>query len=73
MNETNATENTMSTELVEEYYRSEIDPKGECGFCYLSEQGKHGEVRRVWSSEWWQYIPLCEKHAGVEKDAETWR
>lgn len=70
MTETNTDTNTA---LVEEYYRSERDEAQECGFCYTSEQGKHGEVRRVWSSEWWQYIPLCEKHAGIEEDQNTWR
>lgn len=65
--------NDTNTELVEEYYRSEVDPAGECGFCYTSEQGKHGQVRRVWSSDFTQYIPLCEKHAGIERDMETWR
>lgn len=36
--------------------------KLECGFCYQSEQGKHGEVRREWSKEFEQYIAVCRKH-----------
>lgn len=55
-----------NTALAEEYYHSERDEKQECGFCYKSEKGKHGEVRRVWSWEWSQYIPLCRKHAGIQ-------
>lgn len=41
-----------------------------CGFCYDREQGKHGDVKREWSPEWLQYIPVCRKHAiadGMDK------
>lgn len=64
---------TIDTNLVEEYHRSKPDPKGECGFCYSSEQGKHGEVRRVWLEEFTQHVGICEKHAGVEADNNQWR
>ena len=57
-----------------------VDYKGEvlkCGFCYPREQHTHGEVKREWSPEWRQFIPVCRKHAladgmidGVENKGE---
>lgn len=41
-----------------------------CGFCYPREQGKHGEIKREWSQEWLQYIPVCRKHA-LRNDGEA--
>lgn len=35
----------------------------ECGFCYLREQGTHGEIKREWSQEWMMYIAVCRKHS----------
>lgn len=35
----------------------------ECGFCYPREQGTHGEVKREWSQEWLQFIPVCRMHS----------
>jgi hypothetical protein len=34
-----------------------------CAFCYSREQGKNGEIKREWSPEWLQFIPVCRKHA----------
>ncbi len=34
-----------------------------CGFCYDRENGKHGEIKREWSWEWLQFIPVCRLHA----------
>lgn len=42
-----------------------------CAFCYPREQGTHGPVKREWSPEWEQFIPVCRKHAladGMERD-----
>lgn len=35
---------------------------GQCGFCYQSEQGTHGEIIREWSEDFTQYIPVCRLH-----------
>jgi hypothetical protein len=40
-----------------------------CGFCHHSEQGTHGEIKREWSQEWLQFIPLCRKHS-IEEDEQ---
>lgn len=42
--------------------KNEMNDLG-CAFCYPREQGKHGEVKREWSQEWLQFIPVCRKHA----------
>lgn len=34
-----------------------------CGFCYDREQGKHGEIKKEWSSDWGMPIAVCRKHA----------
>lgn len=34
-----------------------------CGFCFNREQGKHGEIKREWSQDWQQFIPVCRKHS----------
>lgn len=33
-----------------------------CGFCSRDEQGKHGEIRREWLSEFKIMVPVCRKH-----------
>lgn len=35
----------------------------QCGFCYTREQGKNGEVKREWSEDFKQFIPVCKKHS----------
>ena len=55
------------------------DWKGEvlkCGYCFPREQHKHGEIKREWSPEWMQFIPVCRKHAIADgmmakQDADT--
>jgi hypothetical protein len=34
-----------------------------CAFCFDREQKTHGEIKREWSPEWLQFIPVCRKHA----------
>ena len=34
-----------------------------CGFCHDSQQGQHGEIRREYSPEWRDFIPVCRKHS----------
>lgn len=34
-----------------------------CVFCWDREQGTNGEIKREWSEEWKQHIPVCRKHA----------
>ena len=38
-----------------------------CGFCYRSEQGKHGEVLREWLPEFRMAVPVCRKHSFGEE------
>lgn len=40
----------------------------QCAFCYPREQGKNGEVKREWASDWNQFVAVCRKHTfgGVE-------
>lgn len=33
-----------------------------CAFCWSREQHTHGEVKREFSPEWQQFIPVCRKH-----------
>jgi len=52
----------MSKEIKTEWKMS-WEHQTKCGFCYDREQGKHGEIKREWSPEWNQFIPVCRKHA----------
>jgi hypothetical protein len=54
-----------SRDFVEEW---ELFCEGKlCGFCYRSEQGKHGEVRKEWLREFWMMVPVCRKHSFSEE------
>lgn len=44
-------------------------PEIQCAFCFPSEHGKHGEVRREWSIEWTMFIPACRSHAQEIKES----
>ena len=57
----------IDIEIATDYHTSKLHAAQRCGFCYDSEQGTHGEVRRVWSNEWMQFIPLCARHSGAEE------
>lgn len=55
----------MKTEVLQQIPASSgivIESK-RCAFCWPSEHGKHGEVKREWSIEWTMFIPVCRKHA----------
>ena len=39
-----------------------------CGFCYPSEDGKHGEVKSEWLKEFNIFIPVCRKHSLKQKE-----
>jgi len=43
----------------------------ECGFCYPSEQGKHGEIKREWSDEFTQHIAVCRRHSLDASERDT--
>lgn len=47
-----------------------MEKKLECGFCFWTEHGNHGEVKREWSREWMMYIPVCRLHTLKPKKKE---
>lgn len=40
-----------------------VNDQRTCAFCFPREQGTYGEIKREWSQEWLQFIPVCRLHA----------
>jgi hypothetical protein len=46
--------------------RCEVIPGNRCAFCYDGEQGKHGEVKREYSTGLQAMVPVCRYHASFD-------
>lgn len=61
--------NTMNA--MQQNQTEPVQENKRCAFCWPSEHGKHGDVKREWSVEWTMFIPVCRKHAQELGDVNT--